>query len=138
MRTHSQAQQISTQETRRKSTVPPEQFEANLKSIDEEFNRRKEIYLEAQIDHFDLEFARNPQHVSEFTREIMKHYLTREKVNQPQVKNMNHQPHITDKMRSILIDWIIEVHQQLRKLKTESLFLTINLIDRFLEKRVVT
>jgi len=40
-------------------------------------------------------------------------------------------------MRSILVDWIIEVHFQF-KLKVESLFLTINLIDRFLEKVSVT
>ena len=40
-------------------------------------------------------------------------------------------------MRSILIDWIIEVHFQF-KLKIESLFLTVNLIDRYLEKRQVS
>lgn len=40
-------------------------------------------------------------------------------------------------MRSILIDWIIEVHFQF-KLKTESLFLTVNLIDRYLERIRVT
>jgi G2/mitotic-specific cyclin-B, other len=50
---------------------------------------------------------------------------------------MDQQPHITERMRSILIDWIIEVHFQF-KLKVESLFLTVNLIDRFLEKQVVT
>lgn len=36
-------------------------------------------------------------------------------------------------MRAILIDWIIEVLNQFN-LKTESMFLTINLIDRYLEK----
>jgi hypothetical protein len=40
-------------------------------------------------------------------------------------------------MRGILIDWIIEVHYQF-KLKTESLFLTINLIDKYLEKIMVS
>lgn len=33
-------------------------------------------------------------------------------------------------MRAILIDWLIEVHQKF-KLKCETLFITINLIDRF-------
>ena len=50
---------------------------------------------------------------------------------------MEHQPVITERMRSILIDWIIEVHFQFR-LKTESLFLTVNLIDRYLERIRVT
>ena len=50
---------------------------------------------------------------------------------------MEHQPYITERMRSILIDWIIEVHFQF-KLKTESLFLTVNLIDRYLERMTIT
>ena len=57
--------------------------------------------------------------------------------NQPKALYMEQQPQITDRMRGILIDWIIEVHFQF-KLKTESLFLTINLIDRYLEKIMVT
>jgi cyclin B len=36
-------------------------------------------------------------------------------------------------MRAILIDWLIEVHLKF-KLLPETLFLTVNLIDRFLEK----
>lgn len=39
-------------------------------------------------------------------------------------------------MRAILIDWLIEVHLKF-KLLPESLFLTVNLIDRFLEKVMV-
>jgi G2/mitotic-specific cyclin-B, other len=39
-------------------------------------------------------------------------------------------------MRAILIDWLIEVHLKF-KLLPETLFLTINLIDRFLEKAVI-
>jgi cyclin B len=36
-------------------------------------------------------------------------------------------------MRAILIDWLLEVHQKF-KLWSETLFLTINLIDRFASK----
>lgn len=50
---------------------------------------------------------------------------------------MEYQPLITERMRCILIDWIIEVHFQFR-LKTESLFLTINLIDRYLERMTIS
>ena len=39
-------------------------------------------------------------------------------------------------MRSILIDWLVEVHLKF-KLVPESLYLTINLIDRFLEREQV-
>jgi hypothetical protein len=43
------------------------------------------------------------------------------------------QTDINEKMRAILVDWLIEVHYKF-KLLPESLFLTINLIDRYLEK----
>lgn len=39
-------------------------------------------------------------------------------------------------MRAILVDWLIEVHYKF-KLMPETLFLTINLIDRFLERNDV-
>ena len=46
---------------------------------------------------------------------------------------MNRQVDINEKMRGILVDWIIEVHLRFR-LMPETLFLTINLIDRYLQK----
>lgn len=39
-------------------------------------------------------------------------------------------------MRSILIDWLVEVHLKF-KLVPESLYLTVNLIDRYLEREQV-
>jgi len=46
---------------------------------------------------------------------------------------MRNQRDINEKMRAILVDWIIEVHLKF-KLKPETLFLCINYMDRFLEK----
>jgi G2/mitotic-specific cyclin-B, other len=46
------------------------------------------------------------------------------------------QTDINEKMRAILIDWLIEVHLKF-KLLPETLFLTVNLIDRYLEKQVI-
>ncbi len=46
---------------------------------------------------------------------------------------MDKQIDINEKMRAILIDWLIEVHLKF-KLVAESLYLTINLIDRYLDK----
>ena len=47
------------------------------------------------------------------------------------------QTDINEKMRAILIDWLVEVHLKF-KLVPESLYLTVNLIDRYLEKELVT
>lgn len=49
---------------------------------------------------------------------------------------MQRQEDINEKMRSILVDWLIEVHLKF-KLVPESLYLTINLIDRYLEREQV-
>ena len=46
---------------------------------------------------------------------------------------MSKQSDINEKMRAILIDWLIEVHLKF-KLLPETLFLTVNMIDRYLEK----
>ena len=47
---------------------------------------------------------------------------------------MSKQSDINEKMRAILIDWLIEVHLKF-KLLPETLFLTVNMIDRYLEKQ---
>lgn len=49
---------------------------------------------------------------------------------------MNSQPEINDKMRAILVDWLIEVHNRF-ELMPETLYLTINLVDRFLLSKSV-
>ena len=46
---------------------------------------------------------------------------------------MSKQTDINARMRAILIDWVVEVHRKW-KLMPETLYLTVNLIDRFLEK----
>jgi len=46
---------------------------------------------------------------------------------------MTRQVDINEKMRGILVDWVLEVHLKF-KLMPETLFLTINLIDRYLDK----
>ena len=50
---------------------------------------------------------------------------------------MTSQTDINDKMRAILVDWLVEVHLKF-KLMPETLFLTVNLIDRYLATAPVT
>ncbi|KAJ0672784.1 putative cyclin domain-containing protein [Helianthus annuus] len=50
--------------------------------------------------------------------------------------NSNSQPDLNAKMRAILIDWLIEVHRKF-ELMPESLYLTINIVDRYLSVRKV-
>lgn len=44
---------------------------------------------------------------------------------------MKKQPDINDSMRTILVDWLVEVSEEY-KLNSETLYLAVNYIDRFL------
>jgi len=74
-----------------------------------------------------------PQHVSEYSGPILRHMLATEGADLPKQSYMSRQVDINEKMRGILVDWIIEVHLRFH-LMPETLFLTINLIDRYLER----
>nr|CAI5852421.1 unnamed protein product [Callosobruchus analis] len=65
-------------------------------------------------------------------REIIYTYL-REHELKHRAKSgyMKKQPDVTSDMRTILIDWLVEVAEEYR-LSTESLYLAVNFIDRFL------
>jgi hypothetical protein len=47
------------------------------------------------------------------------------------------QPDVSERMRAILLDWIVEVHLKF-KLVPETLYIAINIIDRYLGKVQVT
>jgi G2/mitotic-specific cyclin-B, other len=49
---------------------------------------------------------------------------------------MKAQPDVNEKMRAILVDWLIEVHYKF-KLLPETLFITVNIIDRYLESKTI-
>lgn len=55
----------------------------------------------------------------------------------PSVGGLYWQSEITENMRAVLIDWLVEVHLKF-KLTPETLYLTVNLLDRYIEKRQVT
>jgi len=74
--------------------------------------------------------------INEYLPEIIQYLHDSEDRNCAHFGYMNMQPDITEKMREILIDWLIEVHLRF-KLVPETLYLTINIIDRYLEKSVI-
>jgi len=79
----------------------------------------------------------DPQAVAEYVQDIFSNFGLHESTFLPRPDYMESQVDINGKMRAILVDWLVEVHMKY-KLKTETLFLTVNLIDRFLEKRQLT
>ncbi|KAK5643944.1 hypothetical protein RI129_007789 [Pyrocoelia pectoralis] len=69
--------------------------------------------------------------MEEYRSEIYMYLRELELQNRPKIGYMKKQPDITYSMRSILVDWLVEVAQEY-KLQSETLFLAVNYIDRFL------
>jgi len=68
---------------------------------------------------------------------MYEHFRERETHTSTKPTYMAKQPHINEKMRSILVDWLVEVHLKF-KLVPETLYLTINIIDRYLDTEKVS
>lgn len=69
--------------------------------------------------------------VLEYRSDILNYLKENEKKYSPKMGYMRKQPDISEVMRTILVDWLVEVSGEYR-LHNETLFLAINYIDRFL------
>ncbi|CAK9051719.1 Cyclin-A1-1 (G2/mitotic-specific cyclin-A1-1) (CycA1 [Durusdinium trenchii] len=69
------------------------------------------------------------QAVAEYAPEILEQLFLEEATFMPRPNYMDAQHDINGKMRAILVDWLVEVHMKYR-LRPETLFLAVNLIDR--------
>ncbi|KAI7872602.1 cyclin-like protein [Spinellus fusiger] len=79
----------------------------------------------------------DPMLVSEYAENIFQVLKESEKETMPNPMYITSQQHeVTWRMRGVLIDWIVEIHY-LFQLLPETLFLTVNLVDRFLSSRTV-
>ena len=81
---------------------------------------------EKLVKKYDLQLA------EEYQEEIIPYLISLENKKRINPNYMLKQTDINEKMRMILIDWLIEVHLKF-KLLPETLFLTINFIDRYLQ-----
>ncbi|PNS19852.1 G2/mitotic-specific cyclin cdc13 [Sphaceloma murrayae] len=84
----------------------------------------------------DSEDFDDPLMVAEYVHEIFDYMRELEISTLPNADYMDLQSELEWKMRGILIDWLLEVHSRFRLLP-ETLFLTVNIIDRFLSRKVV-
>ncbi|KAH7300297.1 hypothetical protein KP509_24G055000 [Ceratopteris richardii] len=91
---------------------------------------------EEPMPNIDAQDVGNQLAVVDYVEDIYSFYKRAEIQSCASHEYMNQQTDINAKMRAILIDWLIEVHLKF-KLMPETLFLTVNLIDRFLESNQV-
>lgn len=90
-----------------------------------------------RIDEVDVQDLKDPLAAVDFVKYIYKSYRATEQKVRISSSYMSRQQDINEKMRSILIDWLVDVHLKF-KLVPETLYLTVNLIDRFLMVKSVS
>lgn len=118
------------------------------------YSRRGAVSGRGSSPGVDAHFASNPIYCSAMAADITEMFARREKEALQLVKEghsntssaqdasaiyryfpypsyLRYQPEINERMRMILIDWLIDVHLKF-KLHPETMYLTVNLIDRYL------
>jgi len=88
------------------------------------------------IPNIDLEDASDPLAVSDYVLDIFDYLKDLEIRYLPKANYMESQTDITWKMRSTVINWLVDVHFKF-KLQAETLFLCVNILDRFLAEKTV-
>ncbi|KDN38317.1 hypothetical protein K437DRAFT_27200 [Tilletiaria anomala UBC 951] len=82
------------------------------------------------------ESARSILLENEYQEEAIKHMFAMEAQTMSSLELMDVQPELRWFMRPYLVDFLIEIHQTFG-LRAETLFLTLNIVDRYVSKRIV-
>jgi len=85
----------------------------------------------------DLLYANDPQHVAEFTHDIMEHFQRVELKYMPSSDYMDKQSEINTTHRAIVVDWLSQIHYQWKMLP-DTIYLCVNIMDRFLSIKAVS
>lgn len=141
------SQQALKEETPASENQPPQQKTVITERITE---TKKEIVIEVPkeakvevkqafseaVADLDAEDVGDPLMVAEYVVEIFEYLKVVEDATMPNPDYMEHQDRLEWHLRGVLVDWLIEVHLRFHLLP-ETMFLAINIIDRFLSTRVV-
>ncbi|MED6169890.1 hypothetical protein PIB30_025457 [Stylosanthes scabra] len=114
----------------RKDITLNEEITAQSKAAQDISSEPEDEHVDINADNGDVDLQ-----VAEYLDDIYEFYkLTEDKSRVPDY--MNSQNEITENMRLITVDWLVEVHWRFN-LMPETLFLAINIIDRYLSMSVV-
>ena len=131
----------SENEPPRKTTVVTEvERVVETKEILEDEPKQEEVEaskaVQPDVADLDAEDYDDPLMVAEYVGEIFEYLKVLEEATMPNPNYMEHQEYLEWHLRGVLVDWLIEVHTRFHLLP-ETMFLAINIIDRFLSARVV-
>ncbi|KAL2017587.1 hypothetical protein VTK56DRAFT_1960 [Thermocarpiscus australiensis] len=106
-------------------------------NVRRELEMAKAYVLQHQTEEELEEEAWDVSMVAEYGDEIFSYMRELEAQMLPNPHYMDIQTEIQWSMRSVLMDWLVQVHQRFCLLP-ETLFLTVNYIDRFLSVKIVS
>jgi len=120
--------------------APPPQAAPNgyLASNTDNNNHELQSYqYSGPADDIDERDSDDPLCATSYVQDMYEHFRSKEMSTSVRPLYMEDQQYINERMRSILVDWLVEVHLKF-KLVPETLYLTVNLIDRYLAKTEVS
>ena len=99
------------------------------------FSKPKPSYQNGTADDIDASGKNDPLLVTGYISEMYTYHRSEEHraIVGPYLDS---QPEINQRMRSILVDWLVDVHYKM-KFFPETLYITVNIVDRFLAKSEV-
>lgn len=101
-----------------------------------DIKRMSAVNLPLGVDDFDKENWNDPYQVSNYAKNIFDYLKQRETVYK--VKDyMSDQPELSKWMRSLLVDWMVEVQESF-ELNHETLYLAVKIVDTYLGKERVS
>lgn len=114
--------------------VSPPPMDVSMKEEEELCQAFSDAMLD--VDDIDADDAENPQLCSAYVKDIYQ-YLRQIEVQQSIRARYLEGQEINDRMRAILVDWLIQVHSRFQLLQ-ETLYMTIAVLDRFLQVQPVS
>ncbi|XP_015788550.1 G2/mitotic-specific cyclin-B3 [Tetranychus urticae] len=103
-----------------------------------DFNDPKSCYtkptdLPDDLEDYDLKQVHDSYAEPHYVMDIFKYYQTKE-LQSLTKKYLNNQSEITENMRAILVDWLVEI-QQNYTLNHETLYLAVKMVDQYLMRQ---
>ncbi|CAC21469.1 G1/S-specific B-type cyclin Cig2 [Schizosaccharomyces pombe] len=109
-------------------------FVKKLKVYSKNADPSVETLQKDRVSNVDDHLSSNPLMAEEYAPEIFEYIRKLDLKCLPNPKYMDQQKELTWKMREILNEWLVEIHSNFC-LMPETLYLAVNIIDRFLSRR---
>merc|ERR1719402_2137807 len=87
--------------------------------------------LEEKIAAIELDDASEDSHAGQYVNHCFEYLRYKEHLMATPPRYLDNHADITPKMRSILVDWLVQVHKRF-KLQAETLYLTVAIMDKYL------